>query len=121
MNLTATIGRFLFAIPMVIFGVFHFVNARTLQSVVPSFIPGQTFWVYLTGAALISAGISIIIKKRIRLTANLLAAMLLIFALFVHLPLALQGNQLSSSSLLKDIALAGGALILGQFFKNDKS
>ncbi|WP_375577927.1 DoxX family protein [Marivirga tractuosa] len=119
MSLIANIGRFLFAIPMVIFGVFHFVNTRTLQNVVPSFIPGQTFWVYLTGAALIAAGISIIIKKRVQLISNLLAIMLLVFALFVHLPLALEGDQLAASSLLKDIALAGGAFILGHYFKNN--
>ena len=113
MNLISNIGRFLFAIPMVIFGVFHFVNTRTLQNVVPSFIPGQTFWVYLTGAALMAAGISILIKKQVQLISLLLALMLLVFALFVHLPLALNGDQLASSSLLKDIALAGGALVLG--------
>jgi putative oxidoreductase len=118
MNLIANIGRFLFAIPMVIFGVFHFVNTRSLQNVVPSFIPGQTFWVYLTGAALIAAGISIIIKRQINLISNLLAIMLLIFALFVHLPMALEGDQLAASSLLKDIALAGGAFILGHYFKD---
>ena len=119
MNLISNIGRFLFAIPMVIFGVFHFVNSRTLQNVVPSFIPGQTFWVYLTGAALIAAGISILIKKHVQLVSMLLALMLMVFALFVHLPLALEGDQLASSSLLKDIALAGGALILGNYFKSN--
>ncbi|WP_296622047.1 DoxX family protein [Marivirga sp.] len=119
MSLIANIGRYLFAIPMVIFGVFHFVNTRTLQNVVPSFIPGQTLWVYLTGAALIAAGISILIKKQVQLISNLLALMLLVFALFVHLPLAIEGDQLASSSLLKDIALAGGALILGNYFKTN--
>ncbi|SMG15355.1 DoxX protein [Marivirga sericea] len=118
MSQIANIGRFLFAIPMVVFGVFHFVNTRTLQNVVPSFIPGQTFWVYLTGAALIAAGISILIKKQIQLISNLLAVMLLVFALFVHFPLALEGDQLAASSLLKDIALAGGAFVLGHYFKN---
>jgi uncharacterized membrane protein len=120
MSRIANIGRFLFAVPMVIFGVFHFVNTRTLQNVVPSFIPGQTFWVYLTGAALIAAGISIIFKKQIQLTSILLAIMLMAFAFFVHFPLALEGDQLASSSLLKDIALAGGALVLGYYFKNDE-
>ncbi|WKK80855.2 DoxX family protein [Marivirga arenosa] len=119
MNLISNIGRFLFAIPMIIFGVFHFVNTKTLQNVVPSFIPGHTFWVYLTGAALVAAGISILIKRRIHLVSNLLAIMLLIFAVFVHLPMAMEGNQLSASSLLKDIALAGASFVIGQYFKNE--
>jgi uncharacterized membrane protein len=119
MNPIANIGRFLFAIPMVVFGVFHFVNTRTLQNVVPSFIPGQTFWVYLTGAALIAAGISILIKKQVKIISTLLAVMLLLFAVFVHFPLALEGDQIATSSLLKDTALAGGAFILGHYFKNN--
>jgi uncharacterized membrane protein len=117
MSQIANLGRFLFAIPMIIFGVFHFVNTRSLQNVVPSFIPGQTFWVYLTGASLIAAGISIILQKQVQLISNLLATMLLVFAFFVHLPIALEGDQLSASSFLKDISLAGGAFILGHHFK----
>ncbi len=45
--------------------------------------------------------------------------MLLVFAFFVHFPLALEGDQLAASSLLKDIALAGGVLILGDRYKGN--
>jgi hypothetical protein len=32
--------------------------------------------------------------------------------------MAFEGDQLAASSLLKDIALAGGAFILGHYFKD---
>lgn len=119
MNLIATVGRYLFAIPMVIFGVLHFVNNKTLQNVVPSFIPAETFWVYLTGAALISAGICILIKFQVHLIANLLAILLLVFVFFVHVPLVLAGDDSAFNSLLTDVALAGASFVLGQYFKNN--
>lgn len=115
-NLLTEIGRVMFALPMIIFGVFHFANTRSFQNVVPPFVPGDTFWVYLTGAALIAAGISILVKRQVQLVANLLAVMLIVFVLLVHLPLAVAGDQMASMSLLKDTALAGGALILGRVF-----
>ncbi|PTB97746.1 DoxX family protein [Marivirga lumbricoides] len=117
MNILQETGRVLFALPMVIFGVFHFVNTRNLQNVVPSFIPGDTFWVYLTGAALIAAGISILIKKQVGIICNLLAIMLLTFVLLIHLPSFLNGNTDVLTSVLKDTSLAGGAFVLGRTFK----
>lgn len=106
------IGKFLFAIPMVIFGLFHFLNANAMAGMVP--IPGGVFWIYLTGTALIIAGISIIIEKLDDWFSFLLAALLLIFVLTIHLPGVLGGGdmaQLFMTNLLKDLALAGGALI----------
>ena len=55
------IGKYLYAIPMVIFGLFHFLNASAMAGMVP--IPGGVFWIYLTGLSLIWAGVSIIIQK----------------------------------------------------------
>lgn len=119
MNILKEAGRILFALPMIIFGVFHFVNTRSLQSVVPSFIPAETFWVYLTGAALISAGISILIKKQVTVVCNLLGVMLLVFVVLVHFPMALEGDLMAITSLLKDTALAGGAFVLAKAFKEN--
>jgi uncharacterized membrane protein len=55
------IGKYLYAIPMVIFGLFHFLNANAMAGMVP--IPGGVFWIYLTGLSFILAGVSIIIQK----------------------------------------------------------
>ena len=104
--LTKTVSRYLFAVPFIIFGIFHFMNAGGMAGMVPGWLPGGVFWVYLTGLALIVAPISLFIGKKDKLAMLLLALMLVIFALLVHLP----GGQSSMPNLLKDLSLAGAAL-----------
>jgi uncharacterized membrane protein YphA (DoxX/SURF4 family) len=104
---TLKLGRILYALPFAVFGLFHFMNASAMAGMVP--LPGGVFWVYLTGVALIAASISMLIGKYARLAALLLGVMLLIFALSIHLPNLLGGDQQAMSSLLKDVALAGAA------------
>lgn len=114
--LTTKVARWLYSIPFGIFGLFHFMNAGQMAGMIPGFIPGGAFWVYLTGAALLAACISFIIEKKVYLAGQLLALMLLIFVLTIHLPGVLDGNQASVSNMLKDLALAGGALMMaGQY------
>jgi uncharacterized membrane protein YphA (DoxX/SURF4 family) len=106
------IGRFLLAIPMAVFGVLHFMAADAMAPMVP--IPGGAIWVYVTGLALLAAAASIILQKKARLASTLLAIMLLIFVFSIHLPGVMaggDGGQTSMMSLLKDLAIAGGALI----------
>jgi uncharacterized membrane protein YphA (DoxX/SURF4 family) len=108
--LTTTVARLLYAIPMAFFGILHLMNGADMSGMVPSFIPGGVFWVYLTGLALISAAVSIIIQKKARLACLLLAAMLIVFVLTMHLPGLGTDMQASMPNLLKDTALAGAAL-----------
>ena len=107
--LTGIVARYLFAIPFIIFGLMHFMAAGDMAGMVPSYIPGGVFWVYLTGLANVGAGVSLIIKKKDKLAALLLGIMLIIFVLTIHLPSVMGGNQMAMSSVLKDIALAGAA------------
>jgi uncharacterized membrane protein len=110
--LTTSVARIMFAFPFAVFGLLHLANGNTMAGMVPSWIPGGVFWVYLTGLAHIAAAISIVIKKQDRLSSLLLALMLVIFVLTIHLPGVMNPDtmQMSMSGLLKDIALAGGAL-----------
>ena len=96
MNMLTTAGaRLLYAIPMAIFGLFHFMNGSQMAEMVPSFIPGGIFWVYLTGLALVLAAVAIIIQKQARLACLLLAGMLILFVLTMHLPAVLGGDMQS--------------------------
>ena len=106
----ALIGRILYAIPMLMFGVFHFGNADGMAGMVP--IPGGVIWVYLTGIALIAAAVSIFINKKMKLATMLLGLMLLIIALSIHLPGVIGGSESSMPMLLKDLGLAGGAFFI---------
>ncbi len=109
MNNLPVAGKYMFAIPMAVFGIFHLMNANGMSGMVPSFIPGGVIWVYLTGVALIAAAVAIIIGKRAKMATQLLGLMLLLFAILVHLVAVTNGNDSSMPSLLKDLALAGGA------------
>ena len=110
--LTETIARYVFAVPFGVFGLSHFVGPSELAGLVP--IPGGVIWVYVTGVAFLAACVSIILQRYTRWACLLLALLLITFVLTVHLPGVIGDpeNSRVMRTLLKDIALAGGALIL---------
>jgi hypothetical protein len=110
MDALPKVGRFLYAIPMAGFGALHFMMGDAMAGMVP--IPGGVIWVYLTGVALLAAAAGILSGKHGVLAARLLGLMLLIFAVSIHLPALMGGDQAAMSMVLKDTALAGGAFIL---------
>ena len=108
----------MFALPFALFGFFHFGNAQYMaDNLVPSWMPGGVFWVYLTGLALIAAAVSIIIRKMASLSTLLLGVMLVLFVLLIHLPGVMSGNEASMPMLLKDFALAGAAWTYSGVFR----
>ena len=114
--LTTVVARGLFAVPFAVFGALHFVGANAMAAMVP--VPGVVFWVYFTGLALIAGAAGIVTGRLGKWAAFGLAALMLVFVLTVHLP-GLgnpQTGQLSMISLLKDLALAGGALTWAGIF-----
>ena len=113
------VGRIVFAIPFAIFGMMHFMAAGDMAGMVPSWVPGGVFWVYVTGMALMAAAISIISKKQIYLASVLLAILMGVFVMTIHLPAILGGDQMAMGSMLKDISLAGGALLIAGLFKDN--
>ncbi|MEM9895303.1 MAG: DoxX family protein [Bacteroidota bacterium] len=112
------LGKLLFAGPMAMFGVFHFMGASTMTRIVPSYIPFPIVWVYATGLAFILAAVAIIIGQKARLATQLLGVMLVAFAVLVHLEGFLGGNPASSANFLKDIALGGAAWFMSSYLHN---
>ena len=119
MNAITALGKYLYALPIMIFGIFHFLNGQGMAGMVP--IPGGIFWVYLTGVGLLAAGLAVLIGKYDKLAMVLLALMLVIFALSIHLPGVMNSDQASMPNLLKDLALAGGALMYARGLASDTS
>lgn len=115
--LTTNIAKILFAGPFIVFGILHFMNGSAMAGMVPSFIPGGVFWVYVTGLALIAAPVAIFTGKQAKTACLLLALMLCLFVLTIHLPGVISGNMSSMPNLLKDLALAGGALTYAGIFE----
>lgn len=80
----------LFACMLVGFGLDHFVYVQLVSTMVPAWITGHYFWTYVTGTALIGAGIALTFKIKIKLVASLLAAMIFIWFIILHIPRALE-------------------------------
>ncbi len=117
MNVFLSLGKYLFAIPFAIFGIFHFMSAEARKGM--AF--GSTILVYLTGAALIAAAVSMLIGKMDKLASVLLAVMMLLFVVLIHGPAVAGGGdaaQASMPALLKDIMLAGASLLYAQHAKD---
>lgn len=116
MNAITGLGKYLYAIPFVIFGIMHFLAAGDMAAMAPGGAP----MVYFTGLCLLAAGVSILIGKYDKLAAVLLAVMMLLFGLIVHAP-AMSENPSEMGNLMKNIALAGAALMYAHGMAKDHS
>lgn len=114
MNNFTTLGRILFAIPFGLFGINHLFFYDWYIGHFTSFLPIGPFSVVITGIVMILASISIITKKHITLTTQVLAVMLLIFVAAIHIPHLINGEDTTmvTITLLKDISLIGGSLMI---------
>ena len=80
------LGPSLFGASSVVFGIDHFLVLGVIASLVPAWLPGGLFWAYLTGAAFIAAGISIVTKRLDQWGAFLLGTMFVLWFLILHSP-----------------------------------
>jgi uncharacterized membrane protein len=82
------IGRILFAICLLSFGLIHFMASAETARMVPAWLPGgQMFWAWATGVFYLSAGVALILHRHTLLAARLTTAMMLVIGLFVWLPM----------------------------------
>lgn len=109
MKALTNLGKYLFVLPMAIFGLMHFLSADAMADMVPEWLPGGSFWVYLTGLALIASAVAVILDRHAQLALQLLGLMLLLFVLMIHLPSYMGGDEMAMVSIMKDLALCGGA------------
>jgi putative oxidoreductase len=111
------IGTIFYALVIGFFGLNHFMYGTGMAKMVPRFLPGGEFWVYITGAALLLAAIAFLINKYTRLAGLLLAVFLLLIVLTVHLPAVLSApddgaRRFPMVNLIKDTGLAAAALLV---------
>jgi uncharacterized membrane protein len=108
------LGRILFAAPLLVFGVQHFLYAHFIATLVPAWIPGRLFWAYFVGVAFVAAALSIAAQKAARRSAILLGLMFFLWVLIVHLPrvAAAPHNGNEWTSLFVALAMSGGALLI---------
>lgn len=114
-HLVSRIAIYLLATVMIVFGIYHFMNARDLVVFIPSSLPGGILWVYLVGGAFILVAIAFITNKMVKAAGYLLALLLIIFIVTIHLPNYVSAGDkemktMAFINLLKDTAIAGFAL-----------
>lgn len=114
--LTTVVARVLFALPFGVFGVLHFMSVPRMSKMVP--LPLPEFWIYLTGAALVAGCLGMIFKIQGKWASFGLAALMLLFIVFVHGRLALDPAQTAMQvpQILKDVSIMAGALTWAGLF-----
>lgn len=124
MNAVLSLGKYLFALPFLVFAFFHFMGAKDMAGMVP--IPGGAIWVYLTGAAYVLAVVAMFIGRYDKLAMTLLGVLLLVYVFTIHVPGVMNAadeaaGQAGMTSLLKDLMIAGGAWMYASALSRDKS
>jgi uncharacterized membrane protein len=106
------LGAVCLALPISVFGAEHFTAPKILAGMVPAWIPGHLFWALFVGACLISAALSIAIRKYAGVAAALLGLMILLFVFLIHIPNIVNApaTRLLWVVGLRDLAFSGGAL-----------
>jgi uncharacterized membrane protein YphA (DoxX/SURF4 family) len=119
------IGRYLFAIDILLSGVMHFMYMPFVAMLVPAWVPWPTFWGYLAGAGLIAGGAAIILNFQIKLAANLLGTIIFIWLITLHIPRAIAdpytGNGNEIVSVFEALAFSGIAFLISANAKANRS
>lgn len=121
-NIT-TIGRVLFAVPFILFGINHFLMMDYYAGMLTSFVPLGAYTIILTGILLIAAGVSILTKKYVMQSTILLAMLLFVFILTIHIPHLMSDGKdkaITLIALLKDISLMGGSIMIAGIYSESK-
>ncbi len=122
MDTLLKLGKYLFALPFAMFGIMHFTNAEAMAGMAPF---GGVIVVYLTGAALIAAVVSMLIGKMDKLASFLLGVFLILTALLVHAKGLSAEDEMqqavSMTNMLKDLMLAGAAWLYAAYIAKDNA
>ncbi len=104
-------GRFVFAAPLVGFGVLHIRYGRFIAGLIPSWIPGHIVWAYGIGVAFFASAVAIAMRIKPRLAATLLGAMFLAWVVVLHLPRSIAAGRNGDewTSLLVALAMSASA------------
>ena len=119
------LGRYFFAVMLVLFGIDHFLYPKFVAPLVPAWVGAPTFWTYFAGAALIAGGLGIMMKKVAQLASLMVGVMIFLWLVMLHIPRAIAdpytnvGNEWAS--VFEALAFSGMALMLAVLPSRDPS
>lgn len=117
------IARFCLGAFMVLCGIQHFVWAVGVSRLVPAwFPPGQLFWTYFAGVALIAGGLGLMVRKVAPLAAMLSGLMIFAWVFLVHIPLALADvrTPFATVPVFEALGFSGIAFILAGTLQRER-
>jgi uncharacterized membrane protein YphA (DoxX/SURF4 family) len=90
-SLLVTVGRILIAIAAIFFGIEHFLHSEGLPGVplvkqMPEWIPARVLIDYVTGAALVVAGICFLLARKMRMAATYVGGWILLLVFVIYGP-----------------------------------
>jgi hypothetical protein len=117
---TLAAGRYIFAVPLVIFSVLHFKYAFFISNLIPRWIPERFFLANFVGLCFLCAAVAFATGICARLAGYMLAAMFLIWVAILHAPrvAASPHNGNEWTSMLIALAMAGSALAAAANFQS---
>ncbi|MBT3448612.1 MAG: DoxX family protein [Bacteroidetes Order II. Incertae sedis bacterium] len=117
MKFIPLIGRVLFSAMFIMFGIGHFTDGQAMidGGMVPSFLPFPMLIVIATGVVLVLGGVAVLVGYRTKEAALGLAVFLLATTFLTWAPMLSTGGQQAMTMFMKDMSLAGAALLLSHF------
>ncbi|GMQ81150.1 MAG: hypothetical protein BMS9Abin05_0581 [Rhodothermia bacterium] len=114
MKYAPLVGRILFSLIFLMFGMAHFTDPQ-IKDMVPDFLPFPTLVVMLTGAAVIAGGLSVLLGYKIKIGSLILFVFLLSTTLLVWSGGFFEGDQAATGFIMRDLAMAGASLFIYHF------
>jgi uncharacterized membrane protein len=117
------VGRVFVTMAVICFGIVHFLHPTGLPGVplekeMPAWIPGRVLIDYLTGAALLLAGGSILLKKNTRTVATCLGGWIVLMVVLIYGPVLIfalsepdTGIRIEGINYFADTLLFGGTIL----------
>ncbi len=102
------------AVPLAVFGALHLFAPQFVIDIVPAYMPGRMFWVYLVGCGLMAASLSIASNIGVRWSGLLFGVMMFLFVAMIHFPGALRQphNRIIWTIVFREMSFGGAGWIL---------